>query len=323
MAASGCSEKKAAGQRPTAPPVTGPSTTTLPPAYPLTGRPVGEPNNANRGVVSVKIDNASAARPQAGIGQADLVYEEFTEGITRFIVVFHSTDAEVIGPVRSVRPADPAIVTPLGGLLAFSGGSAPAVELATSSPLATVTEGDTEILRRRSGRFAPHNLYTSSAALYSRVPGEAKAPPKFAEFLPPGRDFTAAGATPFTHLTLVPAPFVTADYDWYADSRTWKRATDGAPHMLEDGGQIEPSNVIVQYTPYPVWDADSAVQNPEVIGSGDALVFAAGVQVTATWSKPTPDAVTTFTDAAGAPIVLPPGQTWVHLVPPGTPIAAT
>jgi hypothetical protein len=55
-----------------------------------------------------------------------------------------------------------------------------------------------------------------------------------------------------------------------------------------------------------------------VLGTGDAWIFAAGALVQGTWSKPTADAVTSFTDSAGAPIVLPPGQTWVHLVAPGS-----
>ena len=53
-------------------------------------------------------------------------------------------------------------------------------------------------------------------------------------------------------------------------------------------------------------------------GSGDAWVFAAGSLVQGTWSKPSPTAVTTFTDSSGAPILLPPGQTWIHLIAPGS-----
>ncbi len=75
--------------------------------FPLTGMPAADAAKAARPAVAVKIDNAAAARPQGGLDQADLIYEEFTEGITRFVVVFHSSDAATVGPVRSVRPADP------------------------------------------------------------------------------------------------------------------------------------------------------------------------------------------------------------------------
>jgi hypothetical protein len=293
------------------------TSTTLAPTYPLTGRPATDAGRAARAAVAVKIDNIVDARPQAGIGAADVVYEEYTEGITRFIVVFHSGDAPVVGPVRSVRPADPNIITPLGGVLAFSGGSPAAVALAAASPLTLVTENDAAVLYRRCCRSAPQNLYTSTDGLFSRVPAGVGSPPPFATFLRDGQAFTGPGSTPVAHLSVVPAPFVTADYDWDAASGTWLRSTDGRPHLLEDG-RIAPTNVIVQFTPYSVFAADEKVMYPEVLGTGDAWVFAAGSLVQATWSKPTADAVTTFADSTGAPIVLPPGQTWIHLLAPGS-----
>ena len=300
-----------------APETTTTTSTTLPPTYPLTGRPVTDVGRAARAAVAVKIDNIVDARPQAGISAADVVYEEFTEGITRFIVVFHSGDAPVVGPVRSVRPADPDVITPLGGVLGFSGGSPAAVAIAAASPLTLVTEADTAVMYRRPGRVAPHNLYTSTDGLFSRAPAGAGSPRAFASFLRDGQAFTGPGSMPVAHLRIVPAPFVTADYDWDAASGTWLRSTDGRPHLLEDG-RIAPTNVIVQFTPYQVFAADENVMYPLVLGTGDAWVFAAGSLVKGTWSKPTPDAVTTFTDANGAPIALPPGQTWVHFVAPGS-----
>jgi hypothetical protein len=40
--------------------------------------------------------------------------------------------------------------------------------------------------------------------------------------------------------------------------------------------------------------------------------------VRGTWSKSSADAMTTFTDSSGAPIALSPGQTWAHLLAPGS-----
>ena len=63
--------------------------------------------NVGRPALSVKIDDAPAARPQAGLEHADVIFEEVVEGgIVRFMAVFHSNDAPLIGPVRSVRPVD-------------------------------------------------------------------------------------------------------------------------------------------------------------------------------------------------------------------------
>jgi hypothetical protein len=330
LLAAGCSAAaKPAAVGPPGPPSTEPppTTTTLPatttstttpppPTYPLTGRPVTDPAKAARAAVAVKIDNIAEARPQSGIGHADVVYEEFTEGVTRFIVVFHSDDAEVVGPVRSVRPADPVIITPLGGVLAFSGGSPGAEALARAAPLTIVNEGDTAVMYRRSFRVAPHNLYTSTAGLFSRVPPTAGSPRAFAPFLKEGENFFGPGIMPVASLHVVPAPQVVADYEWDEATRTWARFTDGVRHVLEDG-QIGPTTVIVQFTPYSTFIDDDKVMYPEVVGSGEAWVLASGQMVKGTWTKDSPDAVTRFTNADGAPIVLPPGQTWVHLVAPG------
>ena len=330
LVAAGCSGAgKAAAPAPTSttpPPETttteAPTTTTTtapppPPTYPLTGRPATDAGIAGRAAVAVKIDNIIDARPQAGINAADLVYEEFTEGVTRFIVVYHSRDAEVVGPVRSVRPADPVIVSPLGGVFGFSGGSPGAVAVAANTPLTLVMEDDVAVMYRRSGRAAPHNLYTSTAGLFSRVPAEAGSPRPFAAFLTEGKSFGGPGAMPVATIGLVPAPYVTAGYDWDAASATWLRTTDGVPHMVEEG-RVAPTTVIVQFTPYSYFIDDFSVQFPEVVGSGEAWVFAAGAMVPGTWHKESPGAVTNFVDSAGAPIAIPPGQTWIHLVAPGT-----
>ena len=293
------------------------TTTPPPPTYPLTGRPATDAGIAGRAAVAVKIDNIIDARPQAGITAADVVYEEFTEGVTRFIVVYHSQDAEVVGPVRSVRPADPVIVTPLGGVFGFSGGSPGAVALAADTPLTLVMEDDVAVMYRRSGRIAPHNLYTSTAGLFSRVPAATGSPRPFATFLSEGKSFGGPGAMPVGSIGLVPAPYVTAGYDWDAASGTWLRTTDGYPHMVEEG-RIAPTTVIVQFTPYQFFIDDYSVQYPEVVGSGEAWVFAAGAMVPGTWHKESPGAITNFVDSAGAPIAIPPGQTWVHLVAPGS-----
>jgi hypothetical protein len=299
-------------------------TTTSPVAvgtYPLTGMPSFNPANLARRAVAVKIDNAAASRPQSGLDAADVIYEEFTEGITRFVVVFHSTDAPQVGPVRSVRPADPNIVKPFGGPFAFSGGSAPVLDVVRSSGLTQITENNKDVLRRRSGKRAPHNLYSTAADLFRKA-GAGSAPPALSTFLRQGQPFAPAGATSATSLTLQPAPGVRAAYAWDPAASVWRRSTDGRPHTVEGGAQISPRNVIVQYTSYVTFGPDPKVRFPEVVGSGDALVLSGGKQVKAKWTKSAPGAVTSFTDSAGAPIPLAPGQTWIHLQERGSAVTA-
>jgi hypothetical protein len=297
-------------------------TTPVSGVYPLTGMPATDAAKASRRALSVKIDNNPAARPQAGIDKADVVYEEFTEGITRFVVIFHSSDAPTVGPVRSARPADPNIVKPLGGPLVFSGGSPAVLSVVRSAGIPQITENDTDTLKRRAGRAAPHNLYTSTDAVFRKA-GAGSPPPSFSPFLRSGETYGPAGVAPATKLTLAPAPGVRAAYEWDAAGGVWKRSTDGRPHMLEGDGQIAPKNIIVQYTPYTTFPADKKVRYPEVVGSGDALIFVNGTQVKAKWTKSSPAAVTTYVDSAGKPIPLAPGQTWVHLQESGSAVTSS
>ena len=286
--------------------------------YPLTGVPA-DPAKSRRQAVAVKIDNAAAARPQSGLDAADVIYEEFTEGITRFVVLFHSSDAPFVGPVRSARPADGNIVKPFGGPFVFSGG-APAVEAVVRAVGVTqITENDRETLPRRSGRRAPHNLYTSTDAMFRKA-GAGAPPPEFSPFLRPGETGAPAGATPAASVRLAPAPKVSAAYQWDPGAGVWKRSTDGRAHMLEGGAQISPKNVIVQFTRYSGFEPDRNVRFPEVVGSGDALIFVNGTQVKGRWTKSSPGDMTTYADSTGKPVPLAPGQTWVHLQEIGSPV---
>jgi hypothetical protein len=73
---------------------------------------------------AVMVENAPAARPQSGLGQADVVYEILAEGeVTRFAAVFQSHEAKVIGPVRSIRPYFVEIGAALDAVIVHAGWS--------------------------------------------------------------------------------------------------------------------------------------------------------------------------------------------------------
>ena len=72
----------------------------------LNGTPVQDPTLLNRHVLAVKMDNHPKATPQSGVEFADAVIELRVEGITRFITLWHESDADYLGPMRSGRPTD-------------------------------------------------------------------------------------------------------------------------------------------------------------------------------------------------------------------------
>jgi hypothetical protein len=296
-------------------------TTTVPRFLALTGLHVTDAAgaaNVARPAVTVKIENSRASRPQAGLDVADVVFEAVVEGgQTRFLAVFQSTDADPVGPIRSVRPSDPAIVAPFGGIVAYSGGIQRFVDAMKATGLKNFDEDNAgDAFQRRSDRSAPHNLYTATPALYDRG-SDGSPPPKFAEFLPPGQPWAPAGAVPVTQITLVVGRTTTAAYQWDPGSTTWARSTDGQLQTAESGAQIAPTTVIVQYVNYEssgeVDTTGAPVSEARVVGAGDAVIFANGMMVNARWSKPNASAMTTWTDVNGAPIALPAGRTWVEM----------
>ncbi len=298
-------------------------TTTVAPIALLTGLSLTDPAKLARPALAVKIDNAPVARPQSGLEAADVVYEEIVEGgATRFLAVFQSTDADLVGPVRSVRPSDPDIVSAYGALFAYSGGTPKFIDLLRAAPGVTdvgvdrLDEGADKPYFRRPGRSAPDNLYTSTSRIYAKAPPGTKAPGSFAEFLPAGQAFAAAGATPATKLTAT-VGITTATFDYDQASSTYRR-----PGLAEAAGGVAPSNVIVQFTGYQVSPGDvdatgAAVEKANTVGSGDAIILSGGMAVRGKWSKPSAGAYPTYTDAGGAPIKLTPGRTWVELARTG------
>ncbi len=293
-------------------------TTTLPPIAPLTGLALTDQARLARPALVVKIENAPAARPQSGLDAADVVYEEIVEGgITRFLAVFHSTDADLVGPVRSVRPSDPDIAAAFGGLFAYSGGIPPFIAALHRAPGITdvgvdrLDEGSDKPYTRRPGRPAPNNLYTSTSKIYAAAPQGPRPPGRFNDFLPEGEAFTAGGAAPATSLT-VTVGITPVSFEYDQASKTYRRGG-----LVDGGGMVAAANVIVQFTNYTETDESdqtgAAVEKAIIVGSGDAVILSGGMAVRGTWSKSSATAYTTYTDANGSPIRLSPGRTWVEL----------
>ena len=289
---------------------------------PLTGEDVS-PSIANRPVVIVKVDNSPQARPQAGLNNADLVYEERVEGsVVRFLAVFQSKDATVVGPVRSVRSTDAAIVAPLGGVFAFSGGIEPFRAKVAATGVKTVTETDVAgaPVYKRAGKTRPYATYANTTKLRPLADPKEVPPPLFAR-LPEGSSFADSepNATVVTGMRVVFGSLTTADWTWDATKKAWLRSTNGTSHVLEDGSRVTTDCLVLETVPYrstPYTDRSGAgVDEAVITGTGKAQIACDGRVIDAKWSKASQRAVTTFADATGAPIQLPVGRVWVSLVP--------
>jgi hypothetical protein len=308
VTAAGCSGgSPAAPSAPRAAPTAG--------AAPLTGLPAGP----RRPAIVVKIENSPAARPQSGLGAADLVVEQLVEGgATRFAAFFQSVDPGTVGPVRSVRNVDAAIAGPTRGVLAFSGGAKVALRVVARADLQLVAPGDVRgAFHRSSTRSAPHNLYLRVATVWGGVERAHAAPP--APYLPFGPAITR-GSTPARTATLRFSAAERPVWTYDPAARRWLRGlTGGAPAVGADGRRLVADTVLVlrvQVRDAGYRDpAGNPVPESVFVGSGDATLLTAGRAVRGRWSKPAAGAALRLTTASGSRLMVPPGRVWVELLP--------
>lgn len=262
-----------------------------------------------------KIDNSPSARPPVGLAAADQVYFEPVEGgMSRIAAVFSERQPPVIGPVRSARETDLALLPQYGQpTLAFSGA---APELLPLIDRAQIRNASADLLRqayfRDPARKAPHNLFARTDLLPRGSGWPADTHPRFGP--PP------AGGTPAPH-EQVRYPSTSVGFDWSPQQNHWTVTMDGKPYATQDAGPVTPSTVVVQ----DVRTSDSAFRDvagsssplAHTVGQGRATVLRDGKAFPATWSRPSPDAATSYTAQDGTPVAFDPGQVWTVFRPAG------
>lgn len=285
------------------------------PTCPLTGLPAPEGVIPDRPALAIKVENYPDARPQAGLNDADVVFEELVEGgITRFVAVYHCADAPRVGPVRSARTADPDILAQLGRpILAYSGGAPNVVRVVNEADLVPIDEtrgGDA--FERDPSRPAPHNLYASTKALYRVARSHEPAPEPiftYAEELEIRSRRVSRVHLPFS------STYADVWWSWSRREHAWVRAHGDEPHLDEDGEPISAANVVVQLVEVVIGPHGGITPHLELTGSGRAYVLRDGRLVVGRWERPSLREPTRFLTKDGTEIPLAPGRTWVELLP--------
>lgn len=288
----------------------------VPAPCPLTGEFSTE-GVPERAAVAIKVEDAAEARPQAGLNQADVVYEQPVEGnITRLIAIYHCQDADRVGPVRSARFMDPNLLpqfnTPLFG---YSGAAREVVSAVEAAEMIDLSfEGPAVgAYARDPAREMPHNLFTSTGALYEQGEGRGGIAEAVFTYSPrAGRGQVVASV----HL---PFNETLADvvWRWSQPAKVWERFHGEVAHLDEAGDHVTATNVVVQRVELEPTEIKDAAGNVSfevvVIGSGEALIFRNGKMIEATWRKDSPGEPTRFFGPGGREIPLAPGNTWVEL----------
>lgn len=305
----------------------------------INGMPVDDDSTVLRRVVAVKIDNHPSARPQTGVQEADAVFEILVEGgYTRFITLFHQTDLDYIGPVRSGRPTDINVIKPLDAPFQISGAQKFVIDMFRSEGLNMVY--DNGVTTWREGhRKAPHNLYTSSLLLRDWADARGWSddnPGNLFAFGPPPTTDQTAGAITFDWSSQPPVV-------WRWTGSTYLRFNDTERHhwISKDGteeGTLSAETLLAiigtRYTvtppPPPTTTTSTTIEGEEpppppkeetpvpaidVVGTGKAILFINGRVFEGTWSKDAKDAPFELFHDDGTVMEIPPSRMWVSIFP--------
>jgi len=291
--------------------------------------------------LSAKIDNYPPARPHSGIGSADIVYVQRVEGgITRFVSIWHSSIPETFGPLRSIRPMDPNIVSPYDGVFAYSGGQDPFVFRSLDTDLYNAYE-DSEVgfetLFRKEGTGKPyeHTLY-GRGTLLIETHSELPAPTPHLTYIDPtnAAELSTANGTEFDYFE-VSYKEATSRWDVGAGEFRFDEQARALPTgevsiqngllrtqdeeiMIDEqtGVQVAAKNVIVMNTLLDFSFKDpkyGAVPETVLISEGDGWAFSNGKYIEILWSKDSRTSHINFTTLDGEPLKLLPGPTWIEL----------
>ena len=276
--------------------------------------------------LAIMVENQADARPQTGLPQADVVYECLAEGgITRFIAVYLSSDAPVVGPVRSLRHYFAFLAGDYAADVVHIGASPEGFTWRNAMHLGHLDEsaGDPGVWRVRS-RPPPHNAYTDTAADrgFLRDRGWQQnhrwGPLLFSDHAPRGEE-----AAQTIRLRFRPWPYQ-VDYTWDPAQGRYLRFMEGGPHRdAASGEQIAPATVVVQFAQVdPIPNDEKLRLDVDLVdASGQLMVFSNATRREGTWSKAAPLDSTVWLDDGGNPMVIPPGPVWVEIVPLESPVS--
>ena len=307
-------------------PTATPTPTPNPNVNPLTGLEVDDPSALRRRPLLVRIGNDPVARGvQAGLGQADVVYEDIMDGwgVTRYTAVFLSQDPEMIRPIRSARLINIQLAPQFDGALAHSGASDEIRWRISQSPFVDLDE----FYNSDPYTYGPGDwrtrLYTTAARLRDYL--QRKGLEKDVDLRGWRFDETPPEAGTPAEEIYIPYPNGEVTWRYNAGTGLYERLVDGTRAVdANTGQQIAVANVIGFYTEHRKTDIvedslGSTAIDIVMLGQGPVQLFRNGVIVEGVWRRDDTFQLTQFYDEQGNPLLLKPGQSWVELLPTNVP----
>lgn len=277
--------------------------TSITPMIPATGNDPQIRQSPGMRPLAIMIENHSHARPQTGLGEAEVVYEIPVEGgITRFMALFyHVTD--VIGPVRSCRDYFIDRALEVNALYVHCGGSPQGYKYISTTKVFAIDEiSNSDPFFRDKTRKAPHNLYAKMQKIinYAHRRHPMELPYQKLPFL---YGKPVYSSTPNRGLTIRYHGNYSVSYRFNDRFNVYDRYMNTAQHLDRVTFRpVSPGTVIVQEAAMKVID-DQGRQDISFIGEGKGYVLAGGTITRITWKKSAPREFTRYFDEKGQPMI--------------------
>jgi len=294
---------------------------------------------AHRYPIAVMIDDSPAARQQAGLSVASIVWQAPAEGgIPRYMAIFQSGTPPRIGPIRSARLYFVRWAAEWNAVYLHAGGPPPLLAFLAGRKT-PVLDANFRATFRLSFRAKPHNMYTDGERIRRWAERNKQAtsdrlaydPTKAGSLQPFSDAAPEADRGPGGGTIGVTYQGEKVSYRYDRASNTWLRSVDGREQRdalatanrgngtIGTGPRIAPTTVVVMVVPIR---RSTAIEGPALgrleadsLGTNTAWVFADGRVTKGSWRKRTPTDRTQFLDAAGREIVFPRGQIFIQVVP--------
>ncbi len=284
--------------------------------------------------VAVMVENSFAARPQSGLILADVVFEVVDEyGITRFVAIYNSNNAPMVGPVRSARPYYAEIARGFDPIYAFFGTYPEcykAIENMNMYVLSAMPDrsGNSSITGQ-----APYwrDWNRSSIQEHTAFMSVAKLREKASQLGYPlegnGIPFPYKSETPMSargNISNIHIDFSTqaysprgfdVDYTYIKNGNYYLRYMGGNAHRdYNSGNQITAKNIVVMVTDILGPLDKYGHMDVRTTGSGAAYIFLDGKAICGSWQRGSVYEPFIFTDNSGSRISFNGGSTWISIV---------
>ncbi|HST80386.1 MAG TPA: DUF3048 domain-containing protein [Kineosporiaceae bacterium] len=323
-------------------PTASPSASNSPARWPLSGKLVTNASAPNRPAVAVKVPDNRNEHPQVGLDQADIVFVELdgyrdADGYasTRLVPVFHSRLPNDVGPVRSMRPVDVPLLSPVDAIIASTGAAGWVVNYikhfrehveGSLTYLETKGSGAYSIDPSRVRTYQGVTYYDRAVVCHPRI--LAKQTKRFGSgpqqaYFPFAETDLEVSTASGEAARRVRVPWKKADsydmgYQYDETAGRYLRSMPWGPHVLADGSRVSTDNILVVRATqrYAKLYAGSGHKEPihEIIdAAGTFYYFHGGRYVSGTWTKGANEQPFDFTLTDGQPLKMAPGQTYVEL----------